>query len=120
MGKEQRDLRRRSSRVAPPHPSLFAACPPHPSLFAAGPPHASPFAVGSVAPNHSAVRHRHGQRANHSYRSAATGSSLDALSAGSMPKTIPVTALEPSAATTASGGTDAWMGVYLFTSSATI
>ena len=47
----------------------------------------------------------------YSYRSASTGSSRDARIAGSMPNITPVTALAPSAATIASGGIDAWIGV---------
>ena len=49
----------------------------------------------------------------HSYRSASTGSSFAARIAGSIPNSTPVIALAPSAATIASGGTDALIGVAL-------
>ena len=55
----------------------------------------------------------------HSCRKAATGSRRDARRAGSMPNRIPVSALDPNAAATANGGTEAATGVYAFTSIAT-
>ena len=47
----------------------------------------------------------------YSYRSASTGSNRDARYAGSSPNTIPVSALVTSAATIASGGIVASIGV---------
>ena len=58
-------------------------------------------------------------RQPHSYLSASTGSNLDARIAGSIPNSTPITALAPRAATTAMGGTDAAMGLYWRTSTAT-
>ena len=56
-----------------------------------------------------------GPASPYSCLSAATGSSRLARSAGSMPNTIPVIALDTSAASTASGGTDASIGEMLRT-----
>ncbi len=60
-----------------------------------------------------------GAAPDYSYRKASTGSSFAARNAGSMPKSIPVSALAPNAATTAMGGTDAAIGVECRTTSAT-
>ena len=78
---------------------------------------ATPMPASEAA---AAARYPHAYcRRRHSYRSAATGSSFAARAAGSIPNSTPVIALAPSAATIASGGTLAAIGVSASMSSAT-